>query len=207
MYKSSNWDLLIKSYDLITVLKDLCIKPIRWRYRLRKISIPVLLEEIEDEVGRIRPLSLSPPTIGYLVRRRISLTVRWRRTRCLFNSMLLSYLLARAKQTVTLHIGCNIKDDNTLNGHCWISGPDLKMNQKYMPSAGKDEIHCKTFYPRNYDDSVSSKDCDTFSGKPRQHISRSFHREHPNEQNDSVLYKFYSRLSCTRCTFFTRKSE
>lgn len=149
-----------KATDVLRVfLWDVWILPLRWRYRLKHISVPVLLTEIERTIGQARLLSLSPRTIAWLVRLRIACTLYWRRNRCLLNSLLLLHCLARTQREVTLHLECRLEEEGRIAGHCWVSGPGLEEAARWMPSAGKTEIHRRTFDLRRRADSASRSDC------------------------------------------------
>jgi len=157
MSRDKGLDLFGQAYDLVTVLVSLWLEPARWRYRLRRISVPTLLEEIEAEVRRARSLSLSGRTLGYLVRRRTVLTIRWRRTRCLLRGLLLLYFFARTGKTVTLHLGCRIESNGQLVGHCWISLPGLKQAEMFTSPEGDEEMYRKTLWACQGGDSASPR--------------------------------------------------
>jgi hypothetical protein len=153
--ESNGPNLFARIYDLATALVSLWSEPARWHYRLRRISVPALLEEIEADVGRARSLSLSRRTIGYLVRRRTVLTMRWRRTRCLLSGLLLLYLFARTGRTVTLHVGCRMGSHGQLVGHCWISSPGLNQAETFTSPGGQEEMYNKTVCVGKGGDSAS----------------------------------------------------
>jgi len=135
----------VKTGEIVAILLwEIWVLPLRWRCRLRRSSVPVLLEEIEGQIKQARLLSLSPHTIACLVRLRIGCTIHWRRSRCLLSSLLLLYFLARTQRIITLHLQCRLNDGNQLAGHCWISGPGLEQAAHLMPSEGHDEIYRKT---------------------------------------------------------------
>jgi len=149
-----------KAADVLGVLLwDLWVLPLRWHCRLKHVSVPVLLAEIEGTIGQARVLSLSPHTIARLVRLRIACTlICWRRSRCLLSGLLLLHCLARTQRKITLHLECRLKDDGRLSGHCWVSGPGLGEATRLMPAEGKVEIYRKTFDLRRRADSVCLSD-------------------------------------------------
>jgi hypothetical protein len=136
-----------KIHDIASVLADLWCCPARWRRRLEQIDVPELLDEIEKEAVSRGVICIPPPTIAGLVHRRVILTIRWRKTRCLLSGMLLLYLIARTRRTVTLHLECSFSGDNKLSGHCWISSPDIPEAGQFLPSKGMAEMYSKTIRP------------------------------------------------------------
>jgi hypothetical protein len=106
------------------------------------------LDEIEAAARLASDLSLSPNTIAAMIHRRAVLTIRWRRTRCLLNGLLLLYLLARTRRTVTLHFGCRLAGDDRLSGHCWLSSPDIPDADTYLPAQDMEEMFQRTLNPK-----------------------------------------------------------
>lgn len=137
-----------KTCELTRFFVDLWILPARWRRRLVAAPLPALLDEIEAAAKRAPDLSLSPETIAAMIHRRAVLTIRWRRTRCLLNGLLLLYSLARTRRTVTLHFGCRMTEDDHLRGHCWLSSPDIPDADTYLPAQDMDEMFQRTLNPK-----------------------------------------------------------
>ncbi len=134
--------------DFLTVVIGVFIKPIKWRLRMEKVSVPTLIDELHNEINRTRRLRLPAATIAYLIRYRVMYSLKWRKKRCLITSLLLMYYLGRANEVVTIHIGCSLGENNKLSGHSWITGQDLKIKKRYLPSEQNDEIFSKTFFPK-----------------------------------------------------------
>lgn len=66
---------------------------------------------------------------------------------CLFNSLVIYYLLARARKQVTLHFGCRIDDD--IHGHCWLSSSDVVLPKRYTKPRGVQEIVSRIYNNQN----------------------------------------------------------
>jgi len=132
-------------HDFLSVWMELWVLPARWGRRLRDVSVPVLLDEMQAELAGAGPLSLSPRTIARLVRRRVMWTIRWRRTRCLLSGMLVSYLLARAGHEVTVYIGCDVPENAALMSHCWVSCAALPADDPMQSPQGMEPMYTKTF--------------------------------------------------------------
>jgi len=139
-----NVSMARKARDVAAVLVTLAAAPAKWRRRLRRISVPALLDEVEADARRDGPLSLSPGTLAYLVNRRTMLTLTWRRTRCLLSGLLLLYLLARTGRQVALHFDCRLAGDDKLAGHCWIQYPGMDGARRFLPPSGRDALYVKT---------------------------------------------------------------
>jgi hypothetical protein len=137
-----------RTCELVRLFVELWILPARWRRRLAAVPLPALLDDIEALAKRAPDLSLAPGTIAMMTHRRAVLTIRWRRTRCLLNGLLLLYALARTRRTVTLHFGCKMTQDDRLSGHCWLSSPDLPDADKYLPAQNMPEMFCRTLNPK-----------------------------------------------------------
>ena len=151
--------LWTKAWEVLRVLLwENWILPLRWRSRLRHISVPTLLNEIETDIGQAPRLSLSPLTLAWLVRLRIACTAYWRRKRCLLSSLLLLHYLTRTQREITLHLQCTLNNDDRVSGHCWITGPRLKQAIRWMPSEGRHEIYRKTVRHQQHENVVSLDD-------------------------------------------------
>lgn len=164
-----------KAWDVLKVfLWENWILPLRWCSRLKHISVPMLLDEIETDIGQAGWLSLSPITLAWLVRLRIACTVHWRRKRCLLGSLLLLHYLARTQREITLHLQCTLNNNEQVSGHCWITGPQLKRAIRWMPSEGKDDIYRKTIRHPSCNNVMSLNNChhveDTLSLKDQMLI-------------------------------------
>lgn len=152
--------LRTKTWEVLKVfLWENWILPLRWRCRLRHVSVPMLLDEIETDIGQARWLSLSPLTLAWLVRLRIACTARWRRKRCLLASLLLLHYIARTGREVTLHLQCLLNNNDQVSGHCWITGQHLERAIRWMPSEGKHEIYRKTVRCRQAGNATSPDNC------------------------------------------------
>ena len=152
--------LRTKAWEVLKIfLWENWVLPLRWRSRLEQISVPMLLDEIEADIGRAGWLSLSPITLACLVRLRLAYLTHWRRKRCLLGSLLLLYYLARTQREVTLHLQCTLKKNEQVSGHCWITGPHLKRATRWMPSEGTDDIYRKTIRPPSFSYTMSMNDC------------------------------------------------
>jgi hypothetical protein len=134
--------------DFFVFLIGIFIKPIHWQFRMEEVSVPKLVDELCEEIHHKRPLKLSASTIAYIIRPRVLCSLKWRKRRCLINSLLLMYYFGRIRQINTIHINCCLGYNNKLAGHSWITGPNFDMiNKKFLPLPQDDEIYSKTFYP------------------------------------------------------------
>jgi cyclic pyranopterin phosphate synthase len=92
-------------YDTLYLLVGLIRLPSCWSRRLKAISVPVLLEEIEAQTDSSPAMSISPALIFFMVKLRVKMTFLWRRKRCLLASMLIYYFLPRTDVLITTQ--CN----------------------------------------------------------------------------------------------------
>lgn len=106
------------------VLIELFLLPQKWHKRLSYISVPLLFNEIEEDIKRLPAIKWPPILLIILVKYRVKNASKWKKNRCLLQCMLLTYFLSRAGFQITIHLGCNLLNDN-FYGHCWISSPQL----------------------------------------------------------------------------------
>jgi len=124
--------------DTVHIAGACAVLPYRWKRMLKAGSLEGSLKRIE------RQASLKPP---------IRIPAKWiirmgeifllpgavdPRHKCLFNSLMIYYLLARARKQVTLHFGCRL-DDN-IHGHCWLSSSDIELPRRYTKPRGVQEV-------------------------------------------------------------------
>lgn len=134
--------------DLASMWMRVSLAPRRWHRRLRHVSVPALLGEIEAEFQGAPPLELPLGWIAYCVRRRAVLSIRWRRRRCLLSGLLFADLLPRAGYSVTVHLGCLVGQADHLTAHCWISSPDTEAINRFMSPGGMTEMYRRTLLRR-----------------------------------------------------------
>ena len=129
---------------IVQIAAELWRYPRRWRKRLEAVSVPRLLDEIEEDIRRTSDLPLAPALIRFLAKQRSRLTIQWRANRCLLRGMLLFFFLPRAGRDVTIHIGCRILPDGGVTGHCWISGVDSLALRARGLEGGMTEVFRRT---------------------------------------------------------------
>jgi hypothetical protein len=118
--------------------------PIKWRKRLRHVSVISLMDEIEESLKSSSSLSLSPQLIMILVKKRVSNSHRWKSNRCLLGSLLCSYCFSRLGFEITMHIGCRLKQGK-IDGHSWISSSHPIGSDRFQASGDMTEMYRKTF--------------------------------------------------------------
>ena len=130
----------------VNFIKDLLFVPGYWRKRLEEISVPRLLDEIEEVAPESKLASLIPMTITHLVKYRAMWSPSWRKKQCLLRGLLIYYFFFRSQYEVKFHLGCNYEGDD-LHGHCWVSLPQLNKRGVYFDSCGTQEVYNRESSP------------------------------------------------------------